>query len=72
MEDWRKRIKAAGLTQRQLAQILDMDESTISRQFRGERPIAGYVIAAILAWEIMDPNRRAEWIDRTSLGIDDP
>lgn len=63
-EPWQIRAKAAGLTQRLLARLTDKPENTISRQLRGEfgGEAPGYLIAIIIAWELMDEDRRADWL----------
>ena len=61
---WQKRAKAAGLSQKILAGLLGHTETTVSRQLRGhwESGVPQHVKAAIVAWELMDPNQRAAWI----------
>ena len=56
-----RRLKLAGLNQKQLAELLDSTENTISRQMKGETPLQGYVLAFIDAWEIMGPKGQAEY-----------
>jgi hypothetical protein len=62
-EVWQVRAKAAGVTQRLLARITAKSENTISRQLRGEfGAVPGYLIAIILAFEMLDAEQRAAWI----------
>lgn len=65
---WQQRAKASGLTQKTLAKLLGHAEITISRQLRGhwESGIPRHVVAAILAWEIMEPAQRQAWIDKVN------
>ncbi|MBU0582218.1 MAG: hypothetical protein KKB66_02470 [Alphaproteobacteria bacterium] len=69
MEDkpWQKRAKAAGLSQKVLAKLLGHAEITVSRQLRGhwESGVPQHVKAAIIAWELMTHEQRAEWVTRT-------
>lgn len=64
---WQIRLKATGLTQKRLAEILGVAENTLSRQMRGEWDAPGYVEAAVVAWEMMDDDDRALWIDTLKL-----
>ena len=61
---WQLRARAAGLTQRLLAKILNHHERTVSIQLRshGQRGVPGHVIAAIVAWEVMTPEQRESWL----------
>ena len=61
---WQKRARAAGLTQKTLAKLLGHAEITVSRQLRGhwESGIPLHVIAAVVAWELMTDEQRAEWL----------
>jgi hypothetical protein len=61
---WQTRAKAAGLTQKMLAKLLGHAEITVSRQLRGhwDSGVPQHVIAAILAWEMMTPNQRDDWM----------
>jgi transcriptional regulator with XRE-family HTH domain len=59
-----RRLRGAGLNQKQLAALLDTTENTISRQMKGESPLSGYVLAFVDAWEIMGPEGQAEYRDR--------
>lgn len=62
--EWQARLKAAGINQKRLAAALGVSENTISRQMKGEWPVAGYVQAALDAWEIMTEAQRVEWLRR--------
>lgn len=63
-EPWQIRAKAAGLSQKMLARLLGHAQNTISRQLRGfwESGIPRHIKAAIIAWEIMTPEQREEWM----------
>lgn len=61
---WQARLRAAALNQKMLASMLGISENTISRQMKGEWPVAGYVVAFVEAWEIMTLEQRAEWLTR--------
>jgi hypothetical protein len=61
---WQARLKAAGLNQKQLAAMLGVSENTMSRQMKGDWPVAGYVEAFVSAWEIMSGEQRLEWLER--------
>lgn len=61
---WQLRLRAAALSQKALASMLGVTENTISRQMKGEWPVAGYVEAFVRAWEIMTIEQRAEWAKR--------
>lgn len=56
------RIKAAGLSQRGLMQLTGHSENTISRQMKGLWPVTRHVEAIVIAWEIMTPAQREEWL----------
>lgn len=58
---WQARLKAAGLTQRKLAALMDMPDNTISRQMKGDWDVPGYTEAVVTAWEIMSDADRAKW-----------
>ncbi|MGL4962665.1 MAG: hypothetical protein ACRC67_15645 [Inquilinus sp.] len=61
---WQKRARAAGLTQKALADIIGQEPTTVSRQLRGKwaRGVPQHTIAAILAWEVMSPALRKKWM----------
>lgn len=61
---WQTRLRAAALNQKALASMLGIAENTVSRQMKGEWPVAGYVEAFVEAWEIMTAEQRAEWLKR--------
>lgn len=61
---WQERLRAAALNQKRLAAMLGVAENTISRQMKGDWPVAGYVEAFVEAWEIMTLEQRAEWLRR--------
>jgi hypothetical protein len=58
---WQTRLRAAALNQKELASMLGIAENTVSRQMKGDWPVAGYVEAFVEAWELMTPAQRAEW-----------
>lgn len=62
--EWQLRLKAAALNQKSLASMLGLTENTVSRQMKGDWPVAGYVEAFVEAWEIMTIEQRAEWHKR--------
>ncbi|MBU0582220.1 MAG: hypothetical protein KKB66_02480 [Alphaproteobacteria bacterium] len=70
MEDkpWQNRAKAAGLSQKVLAKLLGHAEITVSRQLRGhwESGVPQHVKAAIIAWELMTPEQRQEWVSNSA------
>jgi hypothetical protein len=61
---WQARLRAAALNQKTLAAMLGIAENTMSRQMKGDWPVAGYVVAFVEAWEIMTAEQRAEWTAR--------
>lgn len=65
---WQDRLRAAALNQKTLAAMLGLAENTVSRQMRGDWPVAGYVEAFVEAWEIMTAEQRAEWLRRHRKG----
>lgn len=60
---WQRRARAAGLSQKMLAQLLGHAEMTVSRQLRGhwESGVPQHIKAAIIAWELMAPDQREAW-----------
>lgn len=63
--EWQIRAKAAGLTQRMLARLVDRPDNTISRQLRGEfGKVPGDLVALIIAYEDMPVEARADWMAR--------
>lgn len=64
-EPWQQRLKRAGMTQKEFAELLGMSANAISAQLRGD--IAGgtsrYVKVAILALERLLPSQRDEIIN---------
>lgn len=61
---WQARLKAAALSQKALASMLGIAENTVSRQMKGDWPVAGYVEAFVGAWELLTAEQRAEWFKR--------
>lgn len=65
-EPWQRRAKDAGLTQVKLARLLGRPVNTISRQIRGENGgVPQHLIAVIVAWEMMTPDQRKDWMAMT-------
>lgn len=66
-EPLQARAKRAGLPQKRLATLLGVSENTVSLQLRGkwESGTPRYVIAAIIAWELMSHADRMRWLDET-------
>lgn len=65
-QPWQRRAKDAGLTQVTLARLLGRPVNTISRQIRGENGgVPQHLVAVIVAWEIMAPEQREEWMTAT-------
>lgn len=65
-EPWQRRAKDAGLSQVTLARLLGRPVNTISRQIRGEAgSVPQHLIAVIIAWEMLTPEQREEWIATT-------
>jgi hypothetical protein len=62
--DWRRRARALGLKQRTIAAILGACESTVSNWLAGKSRMPAAVSAIILAWEIMAPPQRADFLFR--------
>jgi len=65
---WQTRAREAGLTQKLIATLTARNENTVGRALNGARlktETAGPYIAVILAWEIMSPDQRSLWIERT-------
>jgi transcriptional regulator with XRE-family HTH domain len=63
-EPLQARAKRAGLQQKRLASLLGVSENTVSLQLRGkwESGTPRYVVAAIIAWEIMSHDDRMRWL----------
>ena len=64
------RAKRAGLPQKRLAQIVGVSENTASLQLREkwESGTPRYVLAAIVAWELMSHEQRMRWLGE--LGVE--
>ncbi|MTJ93596.1 MAG: hypothetical protein F8N36_12130 [Desulfovibrio sp.] len=69
---WQRRAIAAGLVQRTLAILTGHDVTTISRQLRGywQSGIPKHIRSMIIAWEIMKPDQRKEWLTRVESEAD--
>jgi hypothetical protein len=65
--EWQIRAKAAGLDQRTLCRILGLSTSAVSQGIRGlwASGVPQNIRAAIIAWELMLPEQRAEWVRLT-------
>jgi predicted transcriptional regulator len=60
---WQKRAREAGLSQTQLARLLGVSDNAVSDGLRGKHgAVPAYLAAAILAWEIMTPEQRDQWV----------
>ena len=66
MLDWRQRMEAAGLRQRTIARLIGWTETGVSRGLR-RHPPPGPIRAIILAWEIMPPAARSDWLSAHGL-----
>ena len=66
-EAFTRRLKMAGLQKQQLAQLLGVQKSSVSRygasglMHHGPVPIAAETI--IRAWNIMSPEQREQWLN---------
>jgi hypothetical protein len=72
-EPWQRRAKDAGLSQVTLARLLGRPVNTISRQIRGEHgDVPQHLVAVIIAWEMMTPDQREDWMaaTRKACGLD--
>lgn len=60
---WQQRLRLLGLTQRDLAQLAGHAETVVSKQLRGhlQKGVPQYIIALILAWEVMTDQQRTKW-----------
>ena len=58
------RLRAIGISQRELAEMLGVSINTVSRQFRGEWDMPGYVGAFMTALEMMDSAQRSALMKR--------
>lgn len=68
------RAKRAGLPQKLLARIVGVSENTASLQLR-EKWGSGtprYVLAAIVAWELMSHEQRMQWLDELQVDVITP
>jgi len=65
---------AADLEQRMLVTLTGHDKTTVSRQLRGywRSGIPVHVRSMIIAWELMTPEQRAEWLRRVEEDRDRP
>lgn len=63
---WQQRAEKAGLSQKELAEILEQHEVTTYRQLTGrsKRGVPKYVRLVIAAWELMTAKQRAAWVDK--------
>lgn len=66
LSPWQARAHAAGLQQKVLAEITGKTEINVSQQLRGMYGGKGepprYVVATIIAWELMTLDQREEWL----------
>lgn len=61
---WQIRAIAAGLDQETIRRILKLAKSSVSRGITGrwESGVPPAIKATILAWEVMTPEQREEWL----------
>lgn len=59
-----RRVKAAGLKQKDFAALLGVTENTMSRQLRGQwdSGTPRYVISILTAYELLDKENRMRWL----------
>ncbi len=57
---FQRRLQAAGLTQKLLAELVGVSANTLSRQMRGDWEVPDYVFTVIRAWELGSPEFRNE------------
>lgn len=76
---WQRRAKEAGLPQRRLAWIADLTPQAVSKGLRGHwrAGVPRYLKAIILAWRIMSPEMRRQWLaeleaDAAAVGEEPP
>jgi hypothetical protein len=62
--EWGRRAHAAGLDQKTLARLAGAAPNSVSRGLKGEwaSGVPGHLRALILAWELMTPEQREEWV----------
>ncbi len=62
--EWGRRADAAGLDQITLAKLAGVSENSVSRGLRGAwaSGVPGYLLSLIIAWELMSPDQRRDWI----------
>lgn len=62
--EWGRRAYDAGLDQKELARIAGMAPNSVSRGLKGDwaSGVPGHLRALILAWELMTPEQRTEWV----------
>lgn len=62
--EWQVRAKQAGLSQETLRSLLKLSKSGVSQGIRGAwaSGVPQSIKAAVIAWEIMTPEQRAEWV----------
>jgi len=70
-EPLQQRAKRAGLPQKRLAQIVGVSENTASLQLRGkwESGTPRYVVAALIAWELLDHDARQLWEEKIAEAV---
>lgn len=73
-EPLQTRAKRAGLTQKRLAEILGVTETTASLQLRGKwaSGTPRYVVAVIVAYELLSHDDRMRWISEIDAAMPDP
>ncbi|CAO3418950.1 hypothetical protein [Azospirillum doebereinerae] len=62
--EWQIRAKQAGLSQETLRSLLKLSKSGVSQGIRGAwaSGVPQSIKATIIAWELMTPEQRAEWV----------
>ena len=64
-EPLQRLAKGAGISQRQLAQLLGVTDSTVSQQLRGKwaSGTPRYVISVLIAWQNLPHEKRIKWLE---------
>lgn len=71
---WQVRARQCGLTQKSIAELAQRDENSVGRALSGGRSsprAAGPYIAIILAWEMMNPGQRENWLKAVRMLAED-
>ena len=66
-EEFTRRLKLVGLQKQQLAKLMGVQKSSVSRYgasgLMHHRPIPVVAETIIRAWQIMSPDQRGEWLN---------